>query len=241
MPVSNTRHAAGGVKLLGLAAALVLAAPAAAMPLGRSWQGRPITAARVGDPAGTPVLVVGAVHGDEPAGMAVARALTRLSPRGLDLWVVTTLNPDGVAAGTRGNARGVDLNRNFPGRWRRLHGGYDSGPSPLSEPETRIARSLILRVRPRLTIWFHQPLNLVWAAGGNRQVERVFARVSGLPYRSRPQLPGSATTWQNARLPGTTAFAAELPPGKPTRAAVARYARAVIAAARSSAVTRPRQ
>jgi protein MpaA len=223
----------------------VLAHLVAAVVLGHSVQGRPIRAVEVGDPHGTPVLVVGCIHGNEPAGIAVARALQRLSPRGLDLWIVPVLNPDGLVAGTRGNAHGVDLNRNFPRRWRRLQGGYDSGPRPLSEPETRIARSLILRVRPRVTIWFHQPLNLVWAAGGSRRVERVFARVSGLPYRPRPQLPGSATTWQNAMLPATTAFAAELRPGKPTRAAVARYARAVIAAARSNAssspVVQPRQ
>jgi protein MpaA len=220
----------------------VLAHLAAAVILGHSVQGRPIRAVEVGDPGGTPVVVVGCIHGDEPGGMAVARALERLSPRGLDLWIVPTLNPDGLAAGTRGNAHGVDLNRNFPARWRRLGGGYESGPRPLSEPETRIARSLILRVRPRMTIWFHQPLNLVWAAGGNRRVERAFARAAGLPYRPRRPLPGSATTWQNARLPGTTAFAAELPAGgKPTRAAVARYARAVIAAARSSAATLSRR
>jgi protein MpaA len=213
----------------------------AGVTLGHSSEGRPIRAIEVGDRHGVPVLVVGCIHGDEPAGIAVAGALARLDPHGIDLWIVPTLNPDGLAAGTRGNAHGVDLNRNFPQRWRRLGGGYDSGPRPLSEPETRIARALILRVRPRVTIWFHQPLNLVWAAGGDRRIERAFARASGLPYRTRPQLPGSGTTWQNARLPGTTAFAAELPPGKPTRFAGARYAQAVIAAARSNPVRRPRQ
>jgi protein MpaA len=202
--------------------------------LGRSVDGRPIQVVRVGNPHGTPVLVVGVIHGNETAGLAIAQALERAAPKDLDLWIVPDLNPDGVAAGTRGNAHGVDLNRNFPWRWRRLGGVYESGPRPLSEREARIAHGLILRIHPKLTIWFHQHLDLVWASGGDRRVEKVFARVSGLPYHPMPQLAGSAISWQNNTLPGTTAFAAELPAG-PARD-VPRYVRAVLAAARA---TRP--
>jgi protein MpaA len=201
--------------------------------LGRSWDGRPIVATEVGDPRGTPVLVVGVIHGNETAGLAVARALAKLSPRGLDLWIVPELNPDGVAADTRKNAHGVDLNRNFPVRWKPLGGVYESGPHALSERESRIAYRLIRRLHPHLTIWFHQHLDMVWASGGRRRIERVFARVSGLPYHPMPELAGSAVTWQNSALPGTTAFAAELPAGQPDAAAVRRYVRAVLAAART--------
>ena len=208
-------------------------ASGSAKQLGRSWEGRPIEALRVGNPLGTRVLVVGSIHGNETGGIAIARALEHLAPRDIDLWILPDLNPDGVSAGTRQNAHGVDLNRNFPWHWRPLHGVYDSGPRPLSEREARIAKALIVRLQPRLTIWFHQHLDLVWASGGNRRVERAFARVSGLPYRPMPQLPGSAISWQNNTLPGTTAFAAELPAGKPGPKAVARYVRAVLAAART--------
>jgi protein MpaA len=203
--------------------------------LGRSVQGRPIRAVEVGSRRGTRVLVVGCIHGNEPAGIAVARALERLSPPGVDLWILPDLNPDGVAADTRGNAHAVDLNRNFPFRWRPRTGVYASGPRPLSEREARIAYRLVLRLHPRVTIWFHQHLDLVWASGGNRRVERVFAKVSGLRYRSLPALGGSAIDWQNHALPGSTAFAAELPAGAATPAAVSRYVRAVIAAGRSAA------
>lgn len=199
--------------------------------LGRSVDGRAITAFEVGNPNGTTVLVVGCIHGNEPGGISVARRLEQLSPSDLDLWIVPVLNPDGRAANTRGNAHGIDLNRNFPYRWRPLNGVYESGPRALSEPEARIAYRLILRLRPTVSVWFHQHLDLVWASGGSGAVERRFARISGLPYRRLPALAGSAIDWQNHRLRGTTAFAAELPAGEPSRAAVTRYVRAVLAVA----------
>jgi protein MpaA len=214
--------------------AFVGTASARTVLLGRSVQGRPIRAVEVGNPSGTRVLVVGCIHGNEIAGIEVADALERLAPRDLDLWIVPDLNPDGVAAGTRQNAHGVDLNRNFPWRWRPMTGVYESGTRPLSEREARIAHALILRLRPHLTVWFHQHLDLVWTSGGRRAIEKVFARVSGLPYHPMPQLAGSAISWQNNTLHGTTAFAAELPAGRPRPGDVARYVRAVLAAARTS-------
>ena len=39
--------------------------------------------------------------------------------------------------------------------------------------------------------------------------------------------PGSAASWQDTRLPHTTAFVVELPPGSPAPVAVERYVRAV--------------
>ena len=201
--------------------------------LGRSRDGRPIRAIEVGDPAGTRMLVVGCIHGNEPAGIAVAQRLAHSSPRGIDLWIIPVLNPDGRAADTRGNAHGVDLNRNFPWRWRPLTGVYESGPKPLSEPEARIAYKLILRLRPHISIWFHQHLDMIWASGGIRRIEHRFAQLSGLPYHAMPPLAGSAISWQNHTLPGTTAFAAELPAGRPNLLTINRYVRAVISVAHS--------
>src|SRR5207302_3050456 len=86
----------------------VLASPAApgVVRLGRTEAGRPILALRVGNPHGPPVLVVGCIHGNECAGIAVTRALERTRP-GADLWIVPDLNPDGHARGTRQDSRGV--------------------------------------------------------------------------------------------------------------------------------------
>jgi protein MpaA len=201
--------------------------------LGRSRDGRPIQAIEVGDPTGTRMLVVGCIHGNEPAGIAIAQQLERSAPRSVDLWIIPLLNPDGRAADTRGNAHGVDLNRNFPWRWRPLSGVYESGPKPLSEPEARIAYRLIVRLRPHISIWFHQHLDMIWASGGNRRIEHRFAQLSGLPYHAMRPLAGSAISWQNHSFPGTTAFAAELPAGQPNPSTINRYVRAVIAVAHS--------
>jgi protein MpaA len=200
--------------------------------LGRSVDGRPIVAVEVGDPRSRrKVLVVGCIHGNEPAGIAVALRLERSSPRGVDLWIVPVLNPDGRQAGTRGNAHGVDLNRNFPWRWRPLSGLFDSGPRPLSEPESRVAYRLIRRLRPRISVWFHQHMDLVDESGGDSAVERRFATLVGLPLVRLAREPGSVLGWENHTFPGTTAFAVELPAGTLSGAPVGRFAHAVLAIA----------
>src|SRR5262249_11021406 len=145
------------------------------------------------------VLVVGCIDGNEPAGIAIARRLLDTTlPVKTALWVVPDLNPDGSAADTRQNAHGVDLNRNFPWHWRPLGppGSLQyAGPRPLSEPEARAAARLILRVRPQVTIWFHQPQTLVDLSGGDLRIERKFARLVGLPVRRLIRYPGSAINW----------------------------------------------
>jgi N-acetylmuramoyl-L-alanine amidase len=187
------------------------------------------------------VLVVGSIHGNETAGHAVIRRLRAMGPAaGIRLWTVRTVNPDGVAAGTRGNARGVDLNRNFPHRWRP---GYHSGPQPLSEPESRAVRRLVRRIRPDVTIWYHQPLREVdLSSGANPALVRSYGRRVGLPVRRIGFLPGIATRWQNTYFPGTSAFVVELAAGALSRSAAARHARAVLAVggeARSAASAPP--
>jgi murein peptide amidase A len=223
-----------------LSLALLLAGAAASsagvrrVVLGRSLQGRPINAYELGDPGSArKVLVVGCIHGNECAGIAILDRLRRLGPlAGVDLWLVPDANPDGHAAGTRGNARGVDLNRNFPWRWRSLGGANYAGAGPSSERETRIAMSLILRLRPKVTIWFHQHLNMVVLTAGNLGLQRRFAGLAGLRAGRLPRYPGTATGWSNATIAATTAFVVELPAGRLSPRAVARLARAVREVAR---------
>ena len=82
---------------------------------GRSRGGLPL---RVQLPAsGAPVagLLVAAQHGEEAETGLLARRLLERIPGDETRWaIVQVANPDGLLAGTRQNAAGVDLNRNFP-------------------------------------------------------------------------------------------------------------------------------
>jgi beta-N-acetylhexosaminidase len=188
------------------------------------------------------VLVVGAIHGNELAGRRVTSFLRGVkAPRGTELWLVDDMNPDGSAAGTRQNAAGVDLNRNFPWRWRAQGQPFDTyhaGSAPLSEPESKAASELITRVRPRVTIWYHQALSIVVRSSGDRKLQRRYARRAGLPLRPLEFLPGVATGWQNATYKRDTAFVVELPGGPLAAADARRHGRAVLDLART--VARPR-
>ena len=219
--------------MLVLAAGSAAPAQASVFSRGTSVEGRPIDVVVRGEPtAPVRILVVGCIHGNECDGARIARRLASARPLpGMAIFVIGTLNPDGRAAGTRGNAHGVDLNRNFAYGWRASTPGDPQygGPRPLSEPETRFARRTIRRIRPTVTIWFHQPFGMVDLSGGNASVERRYARLVGLRTRRLPRYPGSATSWQNHAFPGTTAFVVELGGGHLSAGGVRRFAAAVFA------------
>ncbi len=229
--------------LAGLLIALATPAAAGAATFGESVRGRPLEVTQRGDPA-APVrlLVVGSIHGNETAGHAVIARLRRLAPpSGVQLWLVRTANPDGVSRGTRQNARGVDLNRNFPFRWAGGGAAFDTyfpGRGPASEPETRALQRLIAEIEPDLTLYFHQHMRLVALAhDSDNTAVRAYARRVGLPPRWLPYYRGTATSWQNHRAPGTTAFVVELPAGRLSRRAARRHARAVLRVAPARAAT----
>ena len=190
-----------------LIAAALLFAPVTEQ-LGRSHEWRPIEAVHVPG-EGPRILVVGCIHGNECEGIEVTKLLARYRPDA-DLWLVHQLNPDGYARRSRFNARGVDLNRDFLAGTQR---------------ETRIARKLILRLRPDITIWFHQPQALVRAWGPSRTVARRYARLAGVPYRTIAWPAGSASRWQNGL--GQISFVVELGSGELPDAVARRYADAV--------------
>jgi protein MpaA len=240
--------------LLAVALAVALAAPATSADgqapapprlerLGRSVQGRPINVVRIGDAAAPrKVLVVGAIHGDEPEGRKIVDLLrTATPPPGVELLLVRNLNPDGLQRHTRQNAHGVDLNRNSA-QGRRFLGGpgtrFYAGPRAFSEPETRAIRALILRARPAVTVWYHQPFGLVdRPETGGDAISRAYARVSGLRFAPLTPRPGSMSRWENVRVRPGSSLVVELPGGVLPAAAAQRHAAAVLALA--SAPSRP--
>jgi murein peptide amidase A len=220
-------------------AAAPASAPTESSVVGRSVEGRRITLVRRGDPdAARRVLVVGCVHGNECAGVRITRALRDSKvPAGVELLLIDSVNPDGRTANRRQNARGVDLNRNFPTAWRESGSPgdtYYSGPRPLSEPESRVVAKLVRQERPSVSIWYHQHARLVYLpARGDCGLVRRYAERVGLPAREeKPLLRGTAVRWQNANFDGTTAFVVELPAGELGPDAVKRHVKAVRAAAR---------
>ncbi len=177
--------------------------------IGKSVRGRPIVAWRLGEPDEPDVpsvVLISTMHGDEPATRRILQALrdgARL--RGIDVWVVPTYNPDGLARGTRKNARGVDLNRNYPYGWVDLDGRYESGPRPGSEPETRAMMAFLDDVRPERVLSFHQPLLGVDVATKRPAFARKVARKLRLPRRNLTcggVCHGTMTGWFNHRFPG---------------------------------------
>lgn len=185
--------------------------------LGRSVRGRPIVAYRKGNPeARHHVVLLGQMHGDEPAGPRTVRAvLDRLRvDSDTDLWLVPTMNPDGAARGTRTNARGVDLNRNWPtSGWRdadRRPGSRSyRGPRPASEPETRVMMRFLRAVRPAYVASVHQPLRAIGRDDKDRRFVRRLARELDLPVRHLSVGTGSGrvsptlTGWYNDTHRGT--------------------------------------
>lgn len=175
--------------------------------IGRSVQGRPISLARVGDPAAPrKVLAVGCIHGNEPAGRDIVADLMRAAPRpDTQLLIVRDMNPDGFAHHERTNAHGVDLNRNYPYHWVDLDGNYESGAHPGSEPETRAMMRFLSRIQPDYVLSFHQPLNGVDTDNKRPGFSRRVAHSLRLPATTLDcggVCHGTMTGWYNHNFDG---------------------------------------
>lgn len=182
--------------------------PWAPSTYGRSVLGLPLEVWR--SPDTCHLLVFAAIHGEEPeTTYALSRALRQLAELPAHTAVVLAANPDGVTRGTRGNARGVDLNRNFPSRdWRpgtvthrsTIEDASDivlrTGDSPGSEPETQALLNLIGELKPRAVVALHAPLACIDDANESALGQRLAQR-TGMPLVRDVgyPTPGSFGSW----------------------------------------------
>ena len=139
---------------------------------GYSVQNRPLRAYILGNGPDV-TLIFAAVHGNETATPFLVQQLHRHLRRHPEILtnrrviLVHALNPDGLNRRSRVNARGVDINRNYPGTWRKPKGGerHRSGPSAASEPETQAMMHLVAKYRPTKIVSIHQPLHCIAYSG----------------------------------------------------------------------------
>ncbi|MBC7893764.1 MAG: murein tripeptide amidase MpaA [Cytophagaceae bacterium] len=156
------------------------------------------------------LLVFAGIHGEEPeTTYALSRALRQLGEPLTHAAVVLAANPDGLIRGTRGNALGVDLNRNFPSQnWRpesvtcrsTIEDPSDvvlgTGDHAGSEPETQALLALIEELRPDVVVALHAPLACIDDANHSVLGQRI-AKRTGMPLV--PDVgyptPGSFGSW----------------------------------------------
>ena len=169
---------------------------------GRSVQNRPLTFIRRGNPNGIRVLVVGVIHGDETAGLAVTDLLKKMDvPANVDLWILPELNPDGIFLKTRQNANKVDLNRNFPVRWKPLGevGFWQwAGTGPATEPEVLAMMKLGKVIQPQFNVWYHQDyFRISPGIGRDGDIRERYAILVDLPLLkiAGGTYSGTATMW----------------------------------------------
>jgi predicted deacylase len=176
-----------------------LASGCGAFSIGNSHEGRPLAMRTFGDGPAV-VMLVGGLHtgGEDNTRVMVEQIAAYLDahpeavPASVTVYVLASANPDGTARGIHTNARGVDLNRNWPAdNWladtchpasgcRRGLGG----PAPLSEPETYALYHFIHDVRPVITAVWHSEAPLVEAneVAGADTYARIFGDAAGCPY-----------------------------------------------------------
>jgi len=121
-------------------------------PTGGSVEGRPLLAAQSGS-GPVRIYLIGGIHGDEIEGRSALDFAKDVTHAAATIRIVRDLNPDGTAAYRRTNARGLDLNRNWPAR--NFAPGSGGGPTPLSEPETRALDQDLRAFRPHVVVVLH--------------------------------------------------------------------------------------
>ncbi|MDR3709311.1 MAG: DUF2817 domain-containing protein [Capsulimonadaceae bacterium] len=187
---------------------------------GHSVLGRPLVATILGSGPNV-TLIGGGIHGNETSAPGVVEKLLAYliaNPAELDGYTVVfvpRVNPDGCAAGTRANAHGVDLNRNFPYDWapRRKGVRLSTGAMALSEPEARGFVELLDRTHPSKVVSVHWPLHtLVWSGADGKSIALAMQRENHYAFTNDVgyPTPGSLGSYLN-HARGISCVTLELP------------------------------
>jgi len=181
--------------------------------LGRSVQGRPILAQVLGNGPET-TLFIATIHGNEAAGTPLMGTMADYLTEHAEILenrrvvIVAVANPDGMAMRTRGNIRGVDLNRNFEASNRVNN--KTNGSGALSEPESRAIRAVIQEFSPDRIVTLHQPLNCIDYDGPAKALAARMARYCRLPVKKLGARPGSLGSYTGEEL-GIPTITMEMP------------------------------
>jgi predicted deacylase len=237
----------GRILLICVLALAMFAAPVAqAAPpvreftLGLSGLGRPITVVQVGS-GPRKLVVVGNTHG-APEGNTYRltlqlidyfRAKPEAVPVGVRLYLIPTINPDGIALGTRFDGAAIDLNRNMntdldacpENDWSTTVQGArgivsdTGGPYPDSQPESRLIRAFLLDAAG--AIFIHSNAGLVFPASCEHApsiaLAQAYAAGAGYEYSrywSSYSITGSMSDWAGSM--GIAAITPELVTGNDT-------------------------
>jgi len=170
---------------------------------GTSTQNRPILYTVLG--RGQDVtLILGGIHGNEPAGTQLLRRLAehlKQNPYLLEGRTVVLLpmaNPDGRTYNNRLNANGVDLNRNFPTANRINNAEF--GRTALSESESRAIYQLIQQYNPDRIVSIHQPLGCIDYDGPGLALATRMVQYCNLPIKKLGAKPGSLGSYAGLTL-----------------------------------------
>ena len=143
------------------------------------------------------VYLMAGVHGDEIEGILALKTFltwSKLKTSSLPLIIIPVLNVDGHRLGTRVNANGVDLNRNFPSpNWspKVRAAKYHPGMAPLSEPENKFLDKLFTFHPPGIIFTFHSWKPLLNYNGDCKDVADFLGRYNS--YMVCPDTEGHPT------------------------------------------------
>jgi predicted deacylase len=176
--------------------------------IGESTEGRPLWSEHWGSTTGPQVLVVGQVHGDECAPAFLVREIRLHPPTEFGIWLIPTLNPDGLDAHTRRTALDLDPNRD----------GFN-----LATPEAQALMTFTASIQPVLTLHLHSPYRWVGAHNGPLATEVAAAMSAsvgwGPPYNAGRVKNGTlAFLWEGQELviPGHQSVLVEFPAMAPS-------------------------